>query len=219
MLKTRMAPPCRSALSCARCLTYCRRSNPIGSQTTSFPVVYLVIEGRYKAHADDSLAIFSGVPKWKGWGKTEWHDSGFKYSAVSNFLNSMAAHPRVLVVKTWDEIETANWISATANWWAKPWHEHSSFAAWSGVTILGNPLSVTKPSLPLQFAAMLPGVGKDKAKLVAQKFKTIRAMVNSTVADWVGIRPDGKTDKGKAKKSITALGAKEILDAMDREHK
>lgn len=184
----------------------------------SYQVVYLVIEGRYKAHADDSLAVYAPSQRRYGWGKTDWQPSGFRYSSVANFLNSLAAFPRVIVVKTWDETETTNWLKCTADWWSKPWEEHSGFSSWAGQDVLGNPLTFRKPSLVEQFVALLPGIGKDKARIVADKFGSIRRVVNARVEDWVGIRPPGKTATGRAKQSITLASAEEIQRALDKKH-
>lgn len=174
-----------------------------------YKIVYLVVEGRWLAREDGFLDIFGGEIGWKGWKPAKWRASGFKYKSVNNFLLSMASFPRLLVFRTNDDKETVQWIKSTADWWSKPWSEHSSFQAWSGIDLFGSVLAVKKATLVEKVAALLPNIGQKKVKIVANKFGSVKAMINSAVSDWIGI----KTAKGAGR--INEEQAAEIVAAIE----
>lgn len=174
-----------------------------------FDVAYLVIEGRTRCRLDGGFDVFAGAPGWKGWQAQEWRSSGLTHGTVNGVLHGLQAAAGLIVVKTWDENDTAVWLADTANWWQKPWEEHKSFSAWSGHNVFGGSFTTREVTPAEQFASIIPHIGQKKTRQLAEVFGSIRRMVNAAVADWIAVPGIGKKTAADVAAWLTAETKKE----------
>jgi len=152
----------------------------------SYNIVYLVIEGIWRADPRSGiLQKYSG-----GWKPLHLGNRKFMAREVYNFLNSLAVLKGVIHYCTGNPRETAILIMSLYHWWldksfsAHRSHErpHSPFVS----------LSVRPRSVVERMAQEIPGVGAERARLVAKKFSTPMEMIIATPGDWLTIPGIGK---------------------------
>jgi ERCC4-type nuclease len=159
---------------------------------------WLVIEGQYRAGAEGLLETRHGAA-WLPYqtGRRPW-----TYREVEAFLATLEVKAGIHVRRAWNRAETVALVAMLYQWWtAKAYDEHRAHVA------LHTPMLdaglLYKPSLARRVAAELPGIGIERSGLIADHFKTVRALVEASEAEWMLIPGIGK---GLAKKITTALG-------------
>lgn len=187
-----------------------------------YRVVYLLIEGRWRANKDTgALEIKSGKVGRKGWeSKSLWHTSGYLYESVMGALSTIECHPGVLVGHTGDRVETLWWLRSHIKWWSKGLGHHKTCRPRSGTDILGGRYDMRSPSEVERVAAVLPGIGAERAEAAAKRFKTMDALINSTPEQWVGLRSSERlTEAGRKYPGLNEEQAKRVVAAFTKLHK
>jgi DNA integrity scanning protein DisA with diadenylate cyclase activity len=96
-------------------------------------------------------------------------------------------------------VESATWLATLYRWWQKPWHEHGghlSLGAQPDARLF------LKSPLTQRLANEIPGIGYEKSEGVAQKFKTVKAMVDAEQREWLTIPGIGKILAERAYRSL-----------------
>lgn len=159
--------------------------------------VYLVIEGYARPSPRDHVLEWRVNGEWE----CQTHNASSKPIMYSDFigrLHTLTEMANVRVIHTDKPITTVQHILALKRWWDKPWDQHMSLCA------IYEPLPVTmaKPSLKRRFINVIPGIGWERSKAVADHFRSIAAMVAADVKEWATIEGVGK---GIAKRAYDTL--------------
>jgi ERCC4-type nuclease len=146
----------------------------------SYDVVYLLVEGRYKANSDGLLSVWSGN-KWR----IMSHGSRrFTYKEVFNFLNSMTVICGVKILNTETIGHTAQAINSLVLWWSKPWNKHQAHLQPSKsqqvFDRIAGSIHLIKPGIVHRVAKEITGVGWDKGREVAEHFNTVLDLALAT---------------------------------------
>lgn len=141
---------------------------------------WLLVEGRYRESTEGLIEI-----PWK----TGWETVRLRYDALDHFLLTLQLRGGISVMRTFDLRESAAWLARLHSWWTKKeWREHRSHLALHQPSDAG---MWHKPGLVHRMAAQLPGID-EKARDVAQVFKTVKAMVDAEESEWRTIPGIGK---------------------------
>jgi ERCC4-type nuclease len=162
-----------------------------------YDVVYLLIEGAYKANREGLLQ----VPYGKRWRVVNLGSRYFMWRDFENWLTSMENMGGVRIRRSYSRFETAEMIKSLYKWWTrKDWGEHKAHlvANKAGSSVLG-----VKYSLKRRIAAQLDGVGDTRSKAVAEHWASIGEMVQGTVKQWMEIEGIGKVTAEKVVKELT----------------
>lgn len=148
----------------------------------SYEIIYLVVEGVWSCDESGELRILRG----NHWRKAE---SGTRYHNLVGWLNSLAMVHGVYVTQTPNLLSTGVAIASIYSWWQKEYSSH-------GQAVYVHSQDLTRklflPTPVQKTAATFPGVGAEKLVAVANRFKSIREMVNATPQEWQEIEGIGK---------------------------
>lgn len=153
-----------------------------------YDVVYLVVEGLWRANPQDGILEKPGA---KGWYPVRLGSRQFMAKELWGFLNTLQVMTGVYVWKTGSAKATAQYLTSVFYWWnSKPLDAHKSHTA---PHIRCAPLSTKRPPLVQRVAAELPGIGFGKSKSIAKRFGSLIELVTATESDWRGIEGVGET--------------------------
>lgn len=114
--------------------------------------------------------------------------------------------------------EAAQWIGCMYRWWQKPWSDHKLFRTFDNSTARIRLPGTTDDSPErkrliqrAEMVARLPGIGHEKALALAEKFGSVREMINAGPERWAEVTVTSK--KGRAVR-IGKVVAKAIEDAL-----
>lgn len=129
-----------------------------------------------------------------------------------SYITSISRVAGLEVIQSVDAEDTAAKLATLYKWWQKS--EHTSL----GVDGLGDvfqergeiPTRVTqrKPTLCMEWAKCIPGIGPEKARAIGKWFGSARAMANADVEAWVGIPKEVMKPgigKGRAEKIVRMI--------------
>lgn len=131
--------------------------------------VYILVEGVWRASPTTGLLEVFRYGKWQ---PLSIGSRQFMYREVANYLNTLTTVCRVGVWQTGSIEESARWLVDTYQWWQKEWdkhHAHLAFHAPDPPT----KVSLMKPGIVHRVAKEFAGVGWDKGKSIATKYKTV----------------------------------------------
>lgn len=174
----------------------------------NYDYCYLVIEDQWQADAAGYLEVFRQgrmQPLHRG-------QRGLTYEQVDGYLSSLELRANVIVCRTRNTRETADFYISRFKHWQKPWHEHHSHDAIyrrdpSSPLHRGKPSFASRePGVPELFAAILPGIDR-KAWDVAKHFPTAEDIVLASEEDWKRAQIPGIGPK-TIEKIITLKGFK-----------
>lgn len=170
-----------------------------------YDYAYLLIEGIWRPNRDGVLEI----------GNHGWQTKRITVRAIVNFVMGLAFRAGVVPWRTGSPDETVSFIVDQYRMWNdKLWGEHKShesvYAPAEAGLGFGLNLIKRKVSRTEKVAMQLPGLD-DKARYVADHFKTIRNMANADVAEWQDV--PWKTRGGKPR-TIGQISAKKIVQAI-----
>lgn len=164
-----------------------RLTEQLGKMHEDFDWKFLLIEGETRCHWETGnlqcrVKGKSGKGEW-------WADALFgnkqkiSYVHFMSWLFSLALCSGTQLITSAGRGETAATIVALDRMLSKPWTSHSSLKVFNesqpGMFI---------PSVAMTVAKDLSrGVGWEKAALAADHFKTVRAMVNADVEEWLEV--------------------------------
>jgi len=129
-------------------------------------VSWLLIEGRIRVKSNGALEVRQESGAWRE------SDAGVTYPEVAAWLATMVQCGGALVAQTGDLTETLYWIRAMYHWWTfQRWEEHRAQKAWfEPPPLWENPYA--EPPLALKLAAMLPGIGSERANAIVDVMGT-----------------------------------------------
>lgn len=149
-----------------------------------YHVQYLIVEGYYTPDPRNGL-----LTAWK----RELHLGSRRFSAkeVFGYLHSLQIRRGIYLWRTHTPRETAQLVEILYSWWTKKnLDQHLSYLARHQEYA---DLSTKKLPFVRRVAVELPGIGREKAKLVLKMFPTLKAMIDASKEDWMQIEGIGKT--------------------------
>jgi len=174
-------------------------------------VLVLIVEGDMRPSPEDGLVE---IPVWrpimtpnslKPKMKQVWEPlkPSISYSRWCQYLHELAYLAGILVMRSSDVKETAAIIKALWLNFQTPPSGHNSLKQ-----IYKQPtgIQLVKPSLIRRVAAELPGIGWERSAEVAQKFRSVKEMVDADVKSWLEIGGIGKKTAEKAVSSLRGEG-------------
>lgn len=178
-----------------------RMADQIARMTEQYQRTYVIVEGFYRARRGSGLLE---VPRGRVWQPLTLGSRPVFWAEVERFVTGIE-EAGVRVRRTRTSNETASVIVHVLKaWWDKDYEEHRS-------------LNVLYRPAPLQLiredevthrlrlvASCLPGIGHGRSKAVAQTFRSIYNLANSTIEAWEGIDGIGRRIAGDA---VTAIHA------------
>ncbi len=168
-------------------------------------VLVLIAEtGHIRANPDDGMI---DLPVWgtnpdTGKRTQIWQQLQpvIAYSRFDQFLTELDWIAGIIVKRSFDVTETANIIRALYDNFQTAPSKHNSLKQ---MYKAGPPVvQLVTPGLVRRVAAELSGVGWTRSGSVADKFPTVRAMVEASVQDWLSIPGIGKKTAEKAVSSL-----------------
>jgi len=163
-------------------------------------ILVLILEGRYRPAPADGLLEIPGYDRERdraGWKPTA---VAITFSRFDIYLTELEYLAGIIVKHTENVRETAAVIKSLWTFYQKPPDDHQSLKAFYKSKPSGVLLS--KPSFIRRVAAELPNVGWERSKVIAERFPTVKAMVDADVADWMELSGIGKKT---AEKIVRAL--------------
>lgn len=157
------------------CVRSGRFAEQLRGMRARYEVGWLLIEGEWRTEAG-----LLEVRERRGF-RERGH---YTYQEVAAWLLTMTQRGGVLVMRTANREESVAWLRALYWWWtSKDFEEHRAHAAW-----YTPPASLEacfeEPGLVQRVAAVLPGIGTERAVAAAQVFGSVRAMVEADEAAW-----------------------------------
>jgi ERCC4-type nuclease len=175
----------------------------------AYDYCYLIVEGLWRAAEDGAVEVGHGSMTGEHFGGrwTSGRGRGMHYRAVDNYLTTLELHAGVIVRRSLTAVETVCQVVDLYRWWnEKEWGEHSAHVGVYAPAMVAQGkgrlnLAHRVAGLTEKMAMQLPGLDK-KAQLAAERFRTPRAMVNSTADEWQEVKGIGKLT---ARKIVEAL--------------
>lgn len=181
----------RDVLACVRDGRFAEQARRMAAR---YEVRWLLIEGEWRIGDGELLEV-----RERGGFRERGRHS---YQEVVAWALTMAQRGGVLLWRTRDRDESVAWLRALYWWWtSKEFEEHRAHLDWyRPPTTLE--ATFEEPGLVQRIAAILPGIGSDRARAAAGTFGSVREMVNADELAWRGV--DG----------IGPKTAKRVTDAM-----
>ena len=169
-------------------------------------VLCLVVEGRVRSNPDDGLLE---IPVWGINPRTMCHAEiwtpvkpTITYSRFDQYLTELDYLIGIVVKRSADVKETAAIIKALWDNFQTPPNKHGSlhqiYTQPSCESVL-----LMRPSLVRRVAKELSGIGWGRSQVVAERFKSVRELVDADAKDWQGIDGIGKKTAEKVVKART----------------
>jgi len=139
------------------CIRSGRFAEQLRGMKREYHVCWLLIEGRIRIGKSGKVEYQHSVGTWRE------ADGGHTYQEVAAWLMTMVQCGGALVAQTESVDESVMWLRTLYYWWTfQAWEEHRAHKAWFAPPPLWeNPYS--EPPLALKIAALLPGVGGERA--------------------------------------------------------
>jgi len=170
--------------------------------------IHLIVEGIYRPGRDGILEYLKGnrfVPA----------DNGrIMYRELDAFLTTLSQICGVQVLRSTSDYETAVMLATRYLWSQKPWESHrghlalhDNTPAWERLSagVVRPTVRLIKPSLLRRVANQIDKIGWEKSKLVAEHFRSVRAMANAEAAEWRRIDGVGKTIADSVVKQLNGV--------------
>jgi ERCC4-type nuclease len=191
----------QDALSCLYSSRLADTQLPAMAQ--QYDIRYLVVEEPYRAEPGTGV-----LQRWKAFPSSKetvcgrWYDAHagrnrVMYSTFEMWLHTMSELGGARLERTADVEGTASLITALAVWWSR--EEHKSFNVMSDPAMTAE---LSRPTMTRRMYALLPGIGWERSKAVAQRFHTVADAVSATEKEWAEIDGIGKVI---AKRAVEAL--------------
>lgn len=166
----------------------------------SYDHVYLVVEGMWRPGKEGLLEVFRWFKSEKDVQCGKWVEAvagrqRLLYSAFESWLTTLEMEGGLRIRCTTSQNATAELLWQLYTWWMKS--SHSTFHAMHEQ--VG---SISRPTMMRRILALLPGVGWSRSATYAQRFHSVREMVNASLDDWY---IDGEIAEHSAMKIVKAL--------------
>lgn len=175
----------------------------------NYGVVVLLVQGRFRASADNLLMI-EKQPAFRG-GAKFWarphapRNRPWTYTALSHWLHSIQFQGGIHVAQVEDTAASAMYIRALYSWWTtKEWSEHSTLKVFNE----SGAVSMTKPTVAATVAKAVRGIGWDKAHAVGRHFGTPEKLTAACVNDWLKIPGIGRELARRAVRAMQVEGVR-----------
>ncbi len=169
----------------------------------NYQKVYLICEGIIRENKKSGMIEEWRHGKWMkvDYSKSERARQRFAYRAVWKHLITLETKLGIEIRVTVDLNETARMIEVLYGWWSEPWESHKSHIQTyvSNQTALLRP---SKPSWPVQFASVLPGIGWSRAIVIGKHFGSVVNMIEADEATWRSVDGIGKVIANNIWKSL-----------------
>lgn len=195
------------------------QATQIPAMVDDYDHCWLLYYGLHRPNAEGQLEVLHTNSRTGGryWGV---HAVGRK-AVPYGFLRSATIELQVLGFHV-DHVasieEAAQWIGCMYRWWQKPWSDHKLFRTFDNSTAKIRLPGTTDDSPErkrliqrAEMVARLPGIGHEKALALAEKFGSVREMINAGPERWAEVTVTSK--KGRAVR-IGKVVAKAIEDAV-----
>jgi len=142
-----------------QCIRDGRFAEQLRGMKREFHVCWLLIEGRIGVNSAGKLMVMTD----RGWREA---DGGYTLQEAQSWLLTMVQCGGALVAQTEDQEQSALWLRSLYYWWTfQAWEEHRAHKAWfEPPPLWENPYA--DPPLALKLAAMLPGIGSERASAI-----------------------------------------------------
>lgn len=149
---------------------------------------YLIVEGLWRSNWDTGEL----EERWgNGWTPVRLSKNGNTFVALElqSFLNTIATRTGVIILHSANDRDTVDQVVGLQRYYSKQWDKHH------GHVVLHTPpqhVLLGKAGTVRRVAAALDGVGWEKSGTVASNFRSVEAMVNAGVKDWIKLPGFGK---------------------------
>lgn len=146
---------------------------------------YLVIEGLWRSCPKSGvLQVAKGHLSGDTFGG-RWIDatsgrSRLMAKSFEQWLTTLELQGGMRIRHTSDTAGTATTILSLYSWWQR--EDHASFKVMQEPR--GAAVELSRPVLTRRILALLPGVGWERSAVLAQRFKTVRQMVDAALDEW-----------------------------------
>ena len=154
--------------------------------SANFDFVYLIVEGVWRPERGTGILQ---IPCGKGWQAAQQGSRRFMVRDIYNFINTLQIICGVHVVTTYNDLETVKWLESCYSWWQKKWEAHKSHLQFRD----SDHAHLVRPSLVARIANQFPGIGLDRARHLAEKFKSPIELVLATKEELEKVEGIGKT--------------------------
>jgi ERCC4-type nuclease len=180
----------RDVLECVRSGRFAEQARGMRAR---YEVRWLLIEGEWQT--EDGLLEVRERRGYRERGR-------YTLQEVVAWVLTMAQSGGVLTWRTRDRAESVAWLRALYWWWtSKDFEEHRAHLQWYTPPLTdANPFE--EPTLVQKVAAILPGIGAERALAASDAFGSVREMVNADELAWSAI--DG----------IGAKTARKVVEAV-----
>ena len=166
------------------------QATQIPAMLEEFDISWLLHYGRYRpSSVTGGLQVLGKNNAWRNY---SIGSRPVPYGYVESMLLTLSALG-IKIKRVSTEAEAARWIGVLSRWWQKDWKEHKGMRAFDKSRDLGLlPHMNQGEALRAKVAAQLPGIGFERALLVAKHFHSVSDMVQASVAEWENVEGIGK---------------------------
>lgn len=159
----------------------------------SYETSYLLLEGLWTAGKKGELLVWSGSKK--AW-QPPHGDADWKYESFVQRLLTLEFRAGVRIAYTGSVAGSGAWLASLWRWSSRSWNSHKTLEGIREKDLeTENPLVsfFSRPTPKMRVAAaVLRGVGYERAKAISSHFRSIREMVTAGVSEWIKIDGIGK---------------------------
>lgn len=121
----------------------------------------------------------------------EYGKRRYTYHEVTNFLNSLTVLCGLNVFQTQSPSMSGLWIKHLYAWWNKPYSDHKSHLQFHQ-SIERQYAQLFEPPFIQRVAKELKGIGWDKSKALAERFKTVEELLSADTKAFMEVAGIGK---------------------------
>jgi ERCC4-type nuclease len=198
----------KSPGDCVQCIDTGRfAGHQLPGLVDTYHHVWLLVEGEYRPGEGGVLQTRRYDKREKKWG---WHDARYgrsqsrTYASFSQWLTTMEIGGGIRIGRVASRPEAAAWIASLYWWWNKPWAQHKS------LRVISQPERGKYAQLNTiaKMAAMIRGVGYEKAIEAGSHFPTPADMVNAEVGEWMKLKGVGKKTAEDIYRTLRSKGGR-----------
>jgi ERCC4-type nuclease len=165
----------------------------------TYQVRYLLVQGRWKCGVNGELLRLTSY----GWRPIDHGRSHWTYLALEHWLSTMRHCGDIVVVEKEDRDATLAWIKAEYTWWtAAEFEEHRAHVA----PYIHKSPHGTRPSPAVRIFAQLPGIGWERASMVARVFGSVAEACKAGDREWQTVPGIGPTIARRAQAALNGKG-------------
>lgn len=181
------------------CVRSGRFAEQLRGMRARYEVSWLLIEGEWRIGQSAAASVLE-VRERRGW-ESRGH---YTYQEVVAWVLTMAQRGGALLWRTATREESVAWLRSLYWWWtSKEFEEHRAHLDWYQPPVTSEAM-FEEPGLVQRVAAVLPGIGAERAVAAAGAFGSVREMVNADAKRWQVVEGIGPKT---AKRVVEAVGA------------